>query len=123
MVAHALENVLYGGRDNLHLGGAVPESTPRQGSPRLRTKMTDRNSRRQFEVRDAQTGRSGHSQGPRGAARRVSAGGRLDIAQASRTRERIFDGLSDDQLAAIVAYVRNALGIADEGTAEAGPTH
>jgi hypothetical protein len=24
MIAHAPENVLYGGRDNLHLGGAVP---------------------------------------------------------------------------------------------------
>jgi len=38
-------------------------------------------------------------------------------------KNRIFDGLSDDQLAAIIAYTRNALGIADEGAAGAGPTH
>jgi hypothetical protein len=34
-----------------------------------------------------------------------------------------FDGVTDDQLAAIIAYAKAALGIPDEGGAEAGPTH
>jgi hypothetical protein len=33
-----------------------------------------------------------------------------------------FDGITDDQLAALIAAARNALGIADKGAAEAGPT-